>query len=147
MRTFEELKTFLLSHDFFHSMLTIDLKQTDLSTSDEIKAADNYVQELGLAPLGAGWKELDKAAAEDSLTQLLHLSQAYHDELLPLSTAQELAQFFLGLFDSYNSSFYSNGIFGPSSSSWNPLTESTFDKAVLVMDHEAIGIICVEDED
>ncbi|WP_145113490.1 hypothetical protein [Gimesia panareensis] len=147
MQTFDELKAFLLNHDLFQDTMTIELKQTDLSAADDIAAADDFVQELGLIPLGDGWTELDQAAAQETLTLILHLSQAYHVELLPLATAEQIAKSFLELFDTYNASFYSNGTFTRSSSSWNELTEATFDMAVLVMDHESIGIICVEDED
>ncbi|QDT44720.1 hypothetical protein Pan241w_48360 [Gimesia alba] len=147
MQTFDEMKAFLLSHEIFQDMLTMDLKQTDLSISEDIETADNFVKELGFKPLGNGWNELDQPTALKSLTQVLYLSQAYNMELMPFETAREIAKGFLELFDSYNASYYANGDFQSQSAGWNPLTESTFDMAVLVMDHESIGIICVEDED
>lgn len=147
MQTFEEMKAFLLSHDDFQYMLTMELKQTDLSISEDIEAANNFVKELGFKPLGNGWHELDQSAALETLTRVLHLSQAYNVELMPFEMAQQIAKGFLELFDSDNASYYTNGVFGENSWSGHRLTESTFDMAVLVMDHESIGIVCVEDED
>jgi hypothetical protein len=64
----------------------------------------------------------------------------------------ELSSRFIGIFEK-DAKFFTNASFGKNSankiklSSWNPITNATFDTGIFVIDKKTVGCLWVEDED
>ncbi|MCF6443067.1 hypothetical protein L1077_26940 [Pseudoalteromonas luteoviolacea] len=147
METYEEIKSFLDSHEDIEGILTVDMDLIREPSKSKFECADRYVQKFGFNGLDKRWHILNKEEAAESLSMILHKSLAYSVEMMPLKTAKHIADKFLCQFDPRNSKFLSNGHISEHSASWNPITQSTMEMAVVVIDGKSIGIICAEDED
>lgn len=115
-----------------------------------------------VAELLPGFALLDRKQAlvrvSDSLAlqiarTILHKDMAYDSEIIPLSRADDLARRFLALFINPPTEYFSNGSFtqrddgAVALSEWSPLTQSTFDTGIIVVESELVGCLWVEDED
>lgn len=128
----------------------IDFSQRRFKTGKLINDVDDYVASLGFGRVEKGWRLISRADAIATLGYILHCSLCYRSELLPRSTAEQAAEFFVQLFDGDKSQFLTNCDFeylGRSGFQWTPLTNSTSDVGVVGVDDEKYGIICIEDED
>lgn len=147
METYLELKEFLDGHEGIEGKLTVARTANAFPTLSGTENADRYVQTLGFAALGNHWHELDRSQAVELLSRMLHLSLAYKIEMMPQKTAHHVADRFISLFNTWNSTYLSNGQIAEGLASWNPITKSTMEMALVVSDAEWIGVVCVEDED
>lgn len=87
-----------------------------------------------------------------TVRDLLWKDQAYHVELMPLEQAQELAAEFISLVCSDEATYYTNlgiRVHTDTTSSLlsSPLTDSTCDGGVLVLEKDYVACFWVEDED
>ncbi len=107
----------------------------------------------GLQPAPERLREVDESYAQGIVTQVLRRDLAYGTELMSDAEAQALAAGFLELFRDRAPRYFTNGDFHrwpgkrPSSPSWNPMTDATFDTGVLVLARGRTGYLWVEDED
>lgn len=127
-----------------------DFSQRHSKSSELINDVDDYVASLGLRRLGQRWRLISHKDAIATLGYILHHSLCYGSELLPRSTAEQAAKFFVQLFDGDTPQFLTNCDFKylrRSGFSWTPLTDSTADVGIVGVDEEHNGIICIEDED
>lgn len=109
-------------------------------------------REAGLDPVEAAralagapdWEpiEIDAAAAEDLLTGILHRDLAYQQIVMPLDAARRRARRFVGEAGA-GARFFTNTRNG----SWMPLSQATFDAAVIRVDSSEVTMLLVEDED
>ena len=147
METYQDIKTFLDAHESIEGTLTLDRASMEHPSQIANENADRYVRSLGFAGLGLQWQDLGKVQAIDLLTKMLHRSLAYKVEMMPLKTAKHVSERFISQFNPRNSIYLSNGDIAENSASWNSITKSTMEMALVVMDEKTIGIVCVEDED
>lgn len=94
-------------------------------------------------------REIDRPEAARIATLILTCDLAYGSPCIPEEAAREYLRRFLSAFAA-NARFFTNGtIEGPrlSLSSWTPLTQSTFDTGIFVLDETRGGFLWVEDED
>jgi len=130
-------------------IVTVELRDRASVEADDVSVVDSFVKDLGFKPLGRAWRAVDRDGAVTLLTAMLARDLAYFTQLMLPKTARYLATSFVDLFDRHAAKCYINGE-TPSIESgrcWEPLTDSTFDAAVVILDREKIGIVCVEDED
>lgn len=103
-------------------------------------------------------REIDLPKAEKILISFMHREMAYDCRCIPLLEARQLAQRFLGVFTSEETHFFTNASFkewvDPDSgcpflkiSSWNSLTDATFETGVIAISPAVQGIFWFEDED
>lgn len=85
----------------------------------------------------------DRPTAEERSAFWLSTGLAYGDEAMNRGLARRFARRFLDLFE--DPEYYTN--VNPSGNSWSPVSRNTFDAALLVVDRDIAGILCVIDED
>jgi hypothetical protein len=107
---------------------------------------------FGLSAEADCYHTIDRAEAVRAVAAILHRDLAYGIELMPLETAQDLAQRFVQIFAAHESQFYTNGDWGRVTDpragvSWRPATDATFDGGVLVLSPELAGCVWCCDED
>jgi hypothetical protein len=135
---------------------------------------DRFVVELGF-PAGTCWRALDETLAEELLTSLLAFDLAYDSARVesPMPVAKNLAGEFLALFESAPRLFTNADLTRrllphrpahgahfvpqdwrrpeqydlPRPDAYDSLTSATFACGVVVMAHQRIGCLWVEDED
>jgi hypothetical protein len=105
-------------------------------------------REFGLRDDLHAYQEIDEFTARRLIFLILHRDLAYNSEVMPESRATELADRFLGQF-SVGARFFTNGTFYERQrhTTWNPVTEATFDTGVLILGPKCSGCLWVEDED
>jgi hypothetical protein len=94
--------------------------------------------------------QIERHAAIEVLTRLLHRDFAYGVKLMPTTDAQGFALWLLEEFQAEENVFYTNGNWQAdleSGSSWTPCTESTFDGGVIATSRGLAACIWFEDED
>ncbi|MBB4839930.1 hypothetical protein HNP52_003022 [Sphingomonas kyeonggiensis] len=109
-------------------------------------AADAFVSSLGFTPIGDGWLDLDKDAAEPSshLANILKRDLVGHNlDWLSASDAKACAEEFYSLFKHGKVTRLANRI----GNGWNPITSSTIEAAFVSMDDSRIALFLVEAED
>ncbi|HZZ81118.1 MAG TPA: hypothetical protein VFE62_21630 [Gemmataceae bacterium] len=113
-------------------------------------ALADLAREFGLADDPALYRQIDSAAARRLLERILHQDLAYDSEVMPIDEASDLAGRFMAYFETVDTLYYTNGTFHElqrNGTSWNPVTEATFDTGVLAISAERAGCLWVEDED
>jgi len=100
---------------------------------------------IGLAEDASIYRVIEKKEADEIATYILHVSLAYGVEIMSRSSAADLWQQFLALFQGQDVTFATN--VGLPHNSWNPATDATFDMGVLVLGATRVGCLWVEDED
>ena len=146
--SFDEIKAFLENH----KKLNITVRRAP-HHSPQSKApaavADKYVASLAFNPIGGAWREISAAEALKILTSMLSVSMAYNISLLGSTLAKQVATRLISQFQSDSTHYLTNTQLQTQGNalSWTPVTESTFDSAVVIYNREYIGIICIEDED
>lgn len=95
-------------------------------------------------------EEISMDTAKKTISFILVYDMAYSSsQLMQKETADSLASSFTSYFS--NARFFTNRPFKSKennlSSSWNPVSNSTFDCMVLAIDENNIAFICAEDED
>jgi hypothetical protein len=87
------------------------------------------------------------------LTRLIHQGMAYDSEIIPEKEAAQLAEIFISHFGNearyYSNSPWKLNVLSQKNelSSWDPLTEATFDSGIIIVGKSSIGIAWFEDED
>jgi hypothetical protein len=117
-------------------------------------ALGSILSTFGLAAEPKFLREVPADKAKQVLAAILHQDMAYKSEAMPLARAMQLAQDFLSSHES-GARFFINADWseyfapknGPSSFSWNGLTEATFDAGVVAIDQSIASCVWVEDED
>ncbi|MBT2668780.1 hypothetical protein J7J00_25570 [Bacillus sp. ISL-4] len=129
-----------------------DMNQFVNTKTNEI-AKELFLKELGLKPnrIEGNWKQIDQSISKKILEYILSMDMAYDIELETKPLATMLSNYFLNEFLS-NAIYYTNGDFDEDDGffrlrGWQPITDSTFDTGVLVIDKNNIGILWAEDND
>jgi hypothetical protein len=112
---------------------------------EEAEAIRDLLHAVGLAS-PQGWTRIDRRHAGRTIERFLARDLAYGGEIMPSREAASLAEEFLSQFHS-EASFLTNFHEPPFDVAWDPLTDHTFDEAVVAVDHDCLGLICVADED
>jgi hypothetical protein len=117
---------------------------------------DAFVGNLGFVGIGDRWEEINRRVAETIAQRILHRDLAYNVEIMSAELACDLAARFLNLFTA-QARYFTNGTLyqlherfnaGVTHfSSFEPITEATFDTGVVCLDKERIGLLWVQDED
>ncbi|QLE57471.1 hypothetical protein [Nostoc sp. TCL26-01] len=116
---------------------------------DVQKIIDSFVSQLGYSPLGDRWQSINQEAAQKISEFVLTKDLAYAVEIMSLSEAEAIFQKISNLFQD-DCQFFTNATFVNNYSgisSWDSLTEATFDTGVVMLNHRQIGLLCVKDED
>jgi hypothetical protein len=105
-------------------------------------------REFGLHDDPSAFVPITGSDAVALVASILHKDMAYSHPMMSEERAKELARQFLEQFGA-EAKFYSNGWTGweTGSTSWNPVTDATFDTGVLIIGNDRSGCIWVEDED
>lgn len=128
--------------------LTMDFREIHPFNQGNEPVPDQYVKCLGFKPLGEKWRGLERERALVKMEFVLHRDLAYGTPRMRRETARTLAEGFLALFDTTRCHYYTNDCSdGEQLSAWEPISESTFDRGVVVSDERHIGILWVQDED
>lgn len=114
-------------------------------------AADDAARCLGLNALGTEWLEIDADSATRVATRILATDLAYDTEVIPLADAERMAQAITAQAGA-GASFLTNARWSFEQgdvklSSWNPITNGTFDAGVVCVGATAVVMLWVEDED
>lgn len=145
MKTFPELEALLEAE--FDGIVTMAFEPRDFG-GETRDIADSFVSAHGFKPIQNRWSIIDEATAKTMISEILHRSLAYRVEMMSSKTAAHFADAFRALFDRFSITCVSNGsIDAAGMGSWTPITDSTFEMAVMIYDAKSIGMICVEDED
>jgi hypothetical protein len=96
---------------------------------------------FGLSTEPGTYREIDRAAAEARMIDLLQYDLAYDTEIMPHANAVTLARAFLDAVP--GARFYSNGTRQASM----PATRATFDGGVIAVSERGSACFWVEDED
>ena len=100
---------------------------------------------FGLADDAITYRSIGRLEATAIATRLLSNGLAYGNEIMSTSSAAELWQQFMALFDGEDVEFVSNT--DAQMESWSPATPATFDIGVLIMGESRAGCFWVEEED
>lgn len=129
-----------------------DMNQFVNVTTNEI-VKELFLKELDLKPkrIKGNWKQIDQSTANKILEYILSMDMAYDIQLETKPLANMLSNYFLNKFLP-DATYYTNGDFDEddgffSLRGWQPITDSTFDTGVLVIDKKNIGILWAEDND
>lgn len=129
------------------SNLDISVAKNRFLKFDEICKAENW------KPLGDTWNSLEFSACSQLLLDSIEFDIAYSSARI---TPKEIAKKFHGIllqdFHENDSYCYSNWLNNhwrskENGSSWNPLTENTFDLSTVFVDSNKILITCFRSED
>lgn len=108
---------------------------------------------FGLSSDAACYHEIDTDEAAAVLEALLHRDLAYGVELMPATTARQLAADFIALFAGTPVRWFTNGSWGRPpvapgvGPEWSPATDATFDAGVIALATTAAGCVWCMDED
>ncbi|MBP1933011.1 hypothetical protein [Ammoniphilus resinae] len=118
-----------------------------------VEVKEQFLQEVGLNSdrIKGRWKEVDRKTAGRILEYILSVDMAYDIKLKSKPLADQLGRYFLNQFH-FDAKYYTNGDFEEKTGflrirGWIPVTASTFDTGVVVMDEDRIGILWTEDDD
>jgi hypothetical protein len=119
-----------------------------------ITFAKNYNEGLrsivATVGLPEGSSELRKIAQEeaiDTMTSILWRDLAYTTELIKKEEAHQRAQEFINEYASTGASFYNNLQSAADSGPWSPVSDSTFDRCMLIVNTDSAVCVLAEDED
>ncbi|OQX18127.1 MAG: hypothetical protein BWK76_08370 [Desulfobulbaceae bacterium A2] len=114
------------------------------STSD----LSRVLSEFGLLPDKSLLVEHDRDSSHAILTTLLWKDMAYEDECMPRHQAESLAQQILDEHALPGAKYFSNCNVAKEKN-WNPLTESTFDAGLVIINEVSHIHFCIwfQDED
>ena len=150
MRTINEVEEFLAASHQLRGYVRLELVPVDTTVQREHHAvADELVKGLGFTPIGRlAWSVLSPGQAIELLKNMLHRAMAYHQELLPLKTAEHVARVLVGSLSPYESTFLANGSITPGKGAgWIPIGTATFEMAVVAFDRTHAFLLYAEDED
>jgi hypothetical protein len=112
--------------------------------------ADAITRMHGFRGLAEGWIAIPEEAARELVTHILHKDLAYMLEVMPRAEATTLADAFIAAVPE-PCTYLTNATWDVAPevklTSWDPVSESTFDAGVICVGAEAIVLIWVEDED
>ncbi len=110
----------------------------------DYKTLDAYVESLGFHGAGYDWQGTNYFTAFKILIEIIYFSIVSSGPLMPLPDAAMYAIEIIGLFDS-NAKCYTNWttLNGRTAS----ITEATFERGVVFIDDENIGLFWVTEED
>lgn len=114
-------------------------------------AADEAARALGLKPQGGEWIVVDATVATSIAARVLARDLAYDSDVMSYADAHRLAQA-ITMQAGEGAVFLTNATWlvdGPDVrlSSWNPLSEATFDTGIACVGPDAVVMLWVEDED
>lgn len=120
------------------------LRRREAGLEDIRAEADMLCEELGLIQLGHKWSAIDAYGAENLLVRILGKSLITDYWLMEGMQARAFAEH---IFDTFQMprqyltnvlSYDEGGI-----TSWTPITDTTFDASVVVMDDQWVGIVAI----
>jgi len=147
--TFAELESYILNNRDC-GIVHVHLAPRDSDASTPRDAADSLVALLGFRPAHDHWQIVDRENTQRIISHILHQDLAYGSHMIRRETSDHIAERFTALFDQFKSHFFTNctiHILEPLEFSWHPITDSTMECAVVIVDDANVGIIVVEDED
>ena len=144
----KNIRDYLSKHPLM-TPCTVDVRSVaPFARKTPAQAADAYVESLGFRPVGEGWNTLSREEASRSIVAILTESLAYHCPMLEKADAERVSGEFLSGFPSARAVFLSNSeTIGPGAVASSPISQATFDAAIVALDEAQIGVLCVEDED
>lgn len=120
-------------------------REAELESLNE--EADLLAEELGLNRLETNWAELDAYAAENLLVRILGKSLITNYWLMEPIEARATAEHFFDTFQMPRTyltnviSYDDDGL-----TAWTPLTGTTFDAGLVIMDEQWVGIVVVAEK-
>ena len=147
--TFAELESYILDNRDC-GIVHVHLVPRDADASTPRDAADSLVASLGFRPARDHWETIGRNDAQRIISHILHQDLAYDSPMIRRETSDHIAERFAALFDEFDSHFFTNctlGVLKPSGFSWHPITQSTMECAVVIVDDDNAGLVLVEDED
>jgi hypothetical protein len=113
------------------------------SEQPDISVLDAFARQIGLDAVGSQWRPVSRGDAVSLAASALARDLAYGVRQMEDAEAGALASRFVSLFDAAARFFTNRGELGD----WMPLTESTFDLGIFVIDRRWLGAMVVQDED
>lgn len=144
---FEELDDRIRRHRCY-GVLTIGMVQRRNISGSIVSEIDDYVQSLDFTGLGDRWMTVSRQVAIEILLSILTHDLAYRSKMMEISEAMTYANSLLSFY-THKIQFFTNGdLFQDNGvQGWNPISKSTFDTGIVIVDEDQIGIVWVEDED
>lgn len=144
MRTFEQFAEFVVGNGRLEGVVSVrKAVRTFQGAVDPVQEIDAFIASQGFTPLGQGWLHLGADEAVQLLEECLRKSLAYQVEMLPAAEARSVSSEFKSFFQRGQTRWFANG----RRNAWSPITRSTFDRAIVVLDNENAGLFLFEDED
>jgi len=119
-----------------------------------ITFAKNYSYELkdviarvGLPGGPSDLRRISQEQAIDTMTRILWRDLAYRKELIAEEGAHQSALTFVNEYASADAEFYNNLELSGDSSAWFPVSDSTFDLCLLIVNKDSAVCVLAEDDD
>jgi len=115
---------------------------------------DEFAERNGLNKIGESWHQISQDLAISLASWMICHDMAYSMKLLDEKMAIELAKEFIGQFSKQLQFFTNLQIEGsvcnftsPNDYNFMPLTDSTFDSGIAIIDETSVGLLWFADED
>ena len=102
---------------------------------------------VGLHQEPSALRKIDQEEAINTLTQLLWRDSAYSHEMIDKDQARTSASAFIHEYSMQGAEFYDNLEWYADSPAWSPLSASTFDRCLLIVNADSAICVLAEDED
>ena len=108
---------------------------------------ESVMASIGLPRRSSDLRKISRQEAINTLAMILWRDLAYGTQLIKQEEAHQRALEFVGEYASTGVEFYNNVQLSDNTSSWSPLSESTFDRCLLVVNQDSAVCVLAEDED
>ncbi|RPK10764.1 hypothetical protein [Priestia endophytica] len=147
-KDFAEFKNVLLKKRSAGKVTCSMAKRSQRSIFEDI---NDFAEELGFQEVEASLNLIDKQIARKIITYVLSMDLAYDSDLDSKPIARDLCNYFVSLFSS-KAKYYTNAEFDEEwgyfkMAGWSPISLSTFDTGIIIVDQDNVGVLWVEDED
>ncbi len=123
------------------------LRRREAELHDSLEEADLLAEELELNRLGDKWSELDGYAAENLLVRILGKSLITNYWFMEPIEARATAEHLLDTFQMPRK-YFTNVISYDESglTAWTPLSNTTFDAGLVILDEQWVGLVGVAEK-
>ena len=112
--------------------------------SDDLKTV---LTRVGLPAEPSDLRKISQEEAVDTVAEVLWRDLSYHHELIDKEQARQTALRFVDEYALAHAEFYNNRQLSGDSSAWLPVTHSTFDLCLLIVNADSAICVVAEDED
>lgn len=105
------------------------------------------IKRVGLSAEPSDLRNIGREEAVDTVSEVLWRDLAYHHELIENEQARQAALRFVDEFALADAEFYNNRQASGDSSVWSPVSNSTFDLCLLIVNADSAICVVAEDED